>query len=232
MPSFETRNVKINGKCTAITRGLSQALLSQGGESFLSNLKTSAEIYERIAQGKQVSKREKREVFAFSKLLNKFERQLDSSTNSLPLNLIRNKVHKTLGDLSSYIAGIKGDFAIHLVISNHVVAIYRVGDNYAYFDSNTAFVSGLKSIDQLMDVVEKGMQSAGYKVEEKGFLVEHFDVAKANNLLPDEDKQVLTKEIKTERQLLAEQDKELGLIKVNGQDYPGYSYMTLELKFV
>lgn len=52
LPSFEARNIKINGKCTAITRGLSQALLSQGGESFLSNLKTSAEIYERIAQGK------------------------------------------------------------------------------------------------------------------------------------------------------------------------------------
>ncbi|GFY79791.1 uncharacterized protein TNIN_54431 [Trichonephila inaurata madagascariensis] len=115
-------------------------------------------------------------------------------------------------------AGIKGVFAVHLVTSNHVIAIYRTDDNYTYFDTNAAFVSGLKSVDQLMQVVEKRVESAGYKVEGKGFLIEHFDVARANNQLPDEDKQVLTKEIKTERHLLAEQDKELGLIKINGQE--------------
>jgi|GEM_PF-2848768 len=218
LPSFEERGVKINGKCTTITRGLSQALSLHDGESFLSNLETSAKIYERIAQGKQVSRREEMEAFAFSELFNSFERQLDSSINSLPSNLIHNKGYKTLGDLSNYIAGVKGNFAIHLVTNNHVVAIYRIGDNYAYFDSNAAFVSGLKSVDQLIEVVEKGVKSAGYKVEEKGFLVEHFDVDKANNLLSDEDRQVLTKEIKTERQLLTEQDKELGLIKVNGRE--------------
>ncbi|WP_225538159.1 hypothetical protein [Wolbachia endosymbiont of Mansonella perstans] len=65
LPSFKTRNVKINGKCTAATCGLSQALLSQSGESFLSNLKTSAEIYERIVQGKQVPKEEKNRSFCF-----------------------------------------------------------------------------------------------------------------------------------------------------------------------
>ncbi|GFT40841.1 uncharacterized protein NPIL_168231 [Nephila pilipes] len=217
-PSFEERGVKIDGKCTAVTRSLSQALLLQSDKSFLSNLETSAEIYERIAQGKQVSKREKREVFAFSKLLDGFEQHLGSPTNSLPSNLIHTQGYKTFSGLSNYIAGIKGDFTIHLVTSNHVVAIYRTGDNYAYFDSNIAFVSGLKSVNQFMQIVEKAVESAGYEVEEKGFLVEHFDVKTANNLLSSEDKQTLTKEIKTERQLLAEQDKELGLIKVNGQE--------------
>lgn len=215
LPSFEERGIEVNGKCVAITRGLTQALFLQSERSFLSNLKTSAEIYERIAQGKQVSKREEKEVFAFSKLLNNFERQLDSATNSLPLNLIHTQSYKTLGDLSNYIAEIKGDFAIHLVTDNHVVAIYRIGDNYTYFDSNAAFISGLKSVTE---VVKKAVEFAGYKVEEKGFLVEHFDVDKANNLLSDEDKQNLTREIKTERQLLAEQDKEFGLIKINGYE--------------
>ncbi len=218
LPSFETRGVKINGKCTAITRSLSQALSLQNNKSFLSNLETSAEIYERIAQGKQISKREEREVFAFSKLLNNFERQLDSATNSLPSNLMHNKVYKTFSDLSRDIAEIKGNFAIHLVTSNHVVAIYRTGSNYAYFDSNVAFVSGLKSVDQLMKIVEKAVEFAGYEVGEKGFLVEYFDVEQANKLLSSEGKQILAKEIKTERQLLAEQDKELGLIKINGQE--------------
>ncbi|WP_250296756.1 NACHT domain-containing protein [Wolbachia endosymbiont of Oedothorax gibbosus] len=213
LPSFEGRRVKINGKCVAITHGLSQALFLQSGKSFLSNLETSAEIYERIAQGKQISEREEREVFAFSKLLNNFEEQRDSATNSLPSSLIHTKGYKTLSDLSNYIAGIKGDFAIHLVTSNHVVAIYRTGNNYAYFDSNTAFISGLKRVDQLMEVLNKAVKFAGYKVEEKGFLVEHFDVDKANSQLSNEDKKVLAKEIKTERQLLAEQDEKFGPIK-------------------
>ncbi|WP_265014507.1 ankyrin repeat domain-containing protein [Wolbachia endosymbiont (group B) of Camptogramma bilineatum] len=212
LPSFEARNVKINGKCTAITRGLSQALLLQSSKSFLSNLKTSAKIYERVAQGKQISKREEREVFAFSNLLDSFEQQLDSARNSLPLSLIHTKCYKTLSDLSNYIAG---DFAIHLVTSNHVVAVYRTGDNYAYFDSNTAFVSGLESIDQLIEVVKKGTD---YEMGEKGFLVEHFDIERANKLLSNGDRQVLTKEIKTEHQLLAEQDKEFGLIKINDRE--------------
>ncbi|MFT4314284.1 MAG: ankyrin repeat domain-containing protein [Wolbachia pipientis] len=215
LASFEERGIEVNGKCVAITRGLTQALFLQGERSFLGNLETSAEIYERIAQGRQVSKREEKEVFAFSNLLDSFEQQLDSATNSLPSNLIYTKGYKTLSDLSNYIAEIKDDFAIHLVTDNHVVAIYRIGDNYTYFDSNAAFISELKSVTE---VVKKAVEFAGYKVEEKGFLVEHFDVDKANNLLSDEDKQNLTREIKTERQLLAEQDKELGLIKINGQE--------------
>ncbi|UIP93251.1 hypothetical protein JSQ73_002880 [Wolbachia endosymbiont of Anopheles demeilloni] len=180
--------MKINDKCTAIKRGLSQALLLQSSKSFLSNLKTSAKIYERVAQGKQISKREEREVFTFSTLLSNFERQLDSTTNNLPSSLIQTQGYKTLSDLSNYITEVNGDFAIHLVTSNHVIAIYRTGDNYDYFDCNTAFVSGLKSVDQLMKVVEKGVESAEYKVGEKGFLVEHFDGDKANSLLFDEDK--------------------------------------------
>ncbi|MCA4774123.1 hypothetical protein [Wolbachia endosymbiont of Mansonella perstans] len=47
-------------------------------------------------------------------------------------------------------AGIKGNFAIHLVIGNHVVAIYRIDDNYTYFDNNAAFISELKSVDQFI----------------------------------------------------------------------------------
>ncbi|GBN47030.1 hypothetical protein AVEN_263017-1 [Araneus ventricosus] len=147
-----------------------------------------------------------------------FEQQLDSATNSLPSNLIYTKGYKTLSGLSNYIAEIKGVFAVHLVTSNHVIAIYRTDDNYTYFDTNAAFVSGLKRVDQLMQVVEKAVKFAGYEVGEKGFLIEHFDVDKANDLLSDEDKQVLTKEIETERQLLPEQDKDIRFIKINGQE--------------
>lgn len=43
-------------------------------------------------------------------------------------------------------------------------------------------------------------------------------IDQANNLLSNEDKKILVNEIKTERQILAQQDKEFGLIKVNGQD--------------
>lgn len=43
-----------------------------------------------------------------------------------------------------FIVGIKGNITILLVINNHVVATYKVNGNYAYFDSNTVFVFGLK----------------------------------------------------------------------------------------
>ncbi|MFJ5389149.1 hypothetical protein, partial [Wolbachia endosymbiont of Drosophila bicornuta] len=69
LPSFEKRGVNVNGKCVATTRGLSQALSLHENKSLLNNLKTSSEIYERIAQGKQISKREEKEAFTFSKLL-------------------------------------------------------------------------------------------------------------------------------------------------------------------
>ncbi|WP_182367238.1 MULTISPECIES: cytoplasmic incompatibility factor CifB [Wolbachia] len=217
LPSFEKRGVNVNGKCVAITHSLSQALSLHKEKSFLNTLKTSTEIYERIAQGKQISKREEKEAFTFSKLLSNFEEQADCVTSTLPSSLTHSRGCKVLSDLSNYIAKINGDFALHLVTSNHVVAIYRMSDNYAYFDSNAAFVSELKSVDQLIQVVEKGIGFASYEIGEKGFLIEHFDVNQANDLLDDEDKQTLTREIKTERELLAEQDEELGLIKIDGQ---------------
>ncbi|GBN20882.1 hypothetical protein AVEN_221991-1 [Araneus ventricosus] len=62
LPSFEARDVKINGKCTAITHGLSQTLLSQGSESFLGNLKISAEIFKHIAQDKRSTGKENRKI--------------------------------------------------------------------------------------------------------------------------------------------------------------------------
>ncbi|GFS67295.1 uncharacterized protein NPIL_608511 [Nephila pilipes] len=101
--------------------------LQQSNSSSQGNLKTSAKIYEHIAQGRQISEREEREVFAFNKLFDDFNQQLDSSTNSLPSSLIHTKGYKMPSDLSNYIAGIEGNFAIHLVSSNHVVAVYRLG---------------------------------------------------------------------------------------------------------
>ncbi len=183
MPSFEKRGVNVNGKCVAITRSLSQALSLHKEKSFLNTLKTSTEIYERIAQGKQISKREEKEAFTFSKLLSNFEEQVDCVTSTLHSSLTHSRSCRMLSDLSNYIAGINDDFALHLVTSNHVVAIYRIGDNYAYFDSNAAFISELKSVDQLMQVVEKGIGFAGYKMGEKGFFIEHFNVNQANDLL-------------------------------------------------
>lgn len=38
-----------------------------------------------------------------------------------------------------------------------------------------------------MQVVEKAIKFAGYKVEEKSFFVEHFDVEHANKLLSSRD---------------------------------------------
>ncbi|APR98948.1 ankyrin repeat domain-containing protein [Wolbachia endosymbiont of Folsomia candida] len=218
LPSFESRNIKIDGKCAAITRIFSQGLfLWQVHESFLANLQTSAELYERLAQGKQISSREEQEIFALSRLLDGAESELNSPTSSLPSTLSHIKSYKTLDDLSRYVGRLTEDFAIHLVTSNHVVAIYRRGNTYTYFDSNVALVSDLQNVDQLMKVVKKGVEYAGYELAEEGFLVEHFDVTAANNALTDEQKEILEKPIQTERHLLSLQDQEHGLIDVDGE---------------
>ncbi|WCR58337.1 MAG: hypothetical protein PG980_000809 [Wolbachia endosymbiont of Ctenocephalides felis wCfeJ] len=201
-PSFEELGIKMDGKCTAVTRGFSQGLFPNQHKLLSNN--TSARLYEHVAQGKQVSKKE---ALAFSKLFDGFKQQLDSRMSSLPSNLICTKGYKTLGDLSNYITGVKGDFAIHLVTNNHVVAIYRTGDNYAYFDCNTAFVSGLKSVDQLMQVVKKGVKSAKHKVGKKGFLVEHFDVDRANSQLSSKGNELTASDGQQKSQSLEATDK-------------------------
>ncbi len=88
LPAFESRGVQINDECASITRAVYQLLFlkddsSKPNESFLNNLQVSAELYERIAQGKQISVREERKVFALSMLLDDFKRAFDSPTSSL-----------------------------------------------------------------------------------------------------------------------------------------------------
>jgi hypothetical protein len=161
--------------------------------------------------------REERAIFAFSKLLDSFEQTLDSPTSSLPSSLSHSKSYKTPSDLSRSITTLTGDFALHLVTSHHVVAIYRTDNTYAYFDSNVAWVTGLQNADQLIKVVEVGMFYAGYEIAEEGFLVEHFDVLKANQALTTQQKQILTSPIQTERHLLSLQDQRLGQIDLKGQ---------------
>lgn len=217
LPSFAQRNMKINGKCAVITRGFSQSLFLGQHHEFLNNLETSAELYERLASGKQISAREKQRIFSFSSILDHFEEQVNIFASSLPSSLSPIKSHKTWDDLTHYIKTIKGDFAIHLSTNNHVVAVYRIGGLYSYFDSNMVAVSNLKKPDQLMKVVDKNMKMAGYEVLKEGFLVEHFDVAKANSVLSAEQQQALTSPLQTERCLLSLQDQNLGPIDFKGK---------------
>ncbi len=117
LPAFEKRSVRINGKCSAITRAFSQTLFLQQGtsyphaESLLNNLQTSTLLYERLAQGQQISSREERALFALSQLLDKFEQQLDSLMSSLPSTLSDVKRYKTRDDLSRYLTEFKNDCA-------------------------------------------------------------------------------------------------------------------------
>ncbi len=66
-------------------------------------------------------------------------------------------------------------------------------------------------------MVQKGIAKAGYELAQEGFLVEHFDVAKANQGLLSKEKDVLRRMLQTERHLLALQDQRLGFIDLNGQ---------------
>jgi hypothetical protein len=67
----------------AITRTVSQLLFlkddsSEPHELFLNNSQVLGELYKRLAQGKQISVREQRGVFALSNQFDGFEQKLDS----------------------------------------------------------------------------------------------------------------------------------------------------------
>lgn len=69
-----------------------------------------------------------------------------------------------------------------------------------------------------MKVVEKGVEFAGYELEPEGFLVEYFDVTRANHELTEIQKEILRDPIQTERHLLSLQDQNLGLLNINGKE--------------
>ncbi len=121
----------------------------------MNNLQSSAELYERLAQGKQISLREEQGIFALSQLLNSFEKQLDSPTRSLPSSLSSIKGYKTLNGLSSYLTALTDDVTLYLVTSHHVVALYRFDHANAYFDNNVAWVTGLQHVDQLIKTIKE-----------------------------------------------------------------------------
>jgi hypothetical protein len=143
LPAFERRYIKINRKCTAIAHVFSQALFLGQHQTFLTNLETSTQLYERLAQGKQISSREERQMFAFSRILDSFEGELDASQHSLPSTLCNRISTQPLEALFHYMGELEIDFALHLVLDNHIVAIYRVGSTYAYFDNNVALAANL-----------------------------------------------------------------------------------------
>lgn len=224
LPSFAARKIKIDGQCAAITRAFSQSLFLSPTfgsprdlhQCFLNNLQTSAELYERLAQGKQISLREEREVFALSHLLDDFKYGIDSSTSSLPARLSTMKHFSTLADFKKDMHTLTGDFALHLVSNNHVKAIYRKGNQYAYFDSNVAYVWGLKSISELTIILNQGIDTTSTMPSPPPFTVEYFNVAAANAQLSNKQQSILTKPLQTERFLLSQQDQQQG--KINLQD--------------
>jgi hypothetical protein len=210
----------IDGQCAAITRIVSQLFSLKDGLSqlFLNSIQTTTELYARIDQGKLLSTHEQKETFALSQLIDQFNQELDTPHHSLPINLITQEHYKTYEQLSAYLSGLTEDFAIHLVTTNHVVAIYHHNNQYTYFDSNIAYISGIKTVPELMHVLKEAIQQAGYKFDTKGFLVERFNVHRANQQLTAIQKRILTTEIQTERQRLMQQDKTLGPLTINGQE--------------
>lgn len=84
-------------------------------------------------------------MLALSRLLDDFKRSLDSPTSSLPSVPSQVKSYKEFNDLSNYITEFTNDFVMHLATSNQIklVAIYRIGFSYAYFDSNVALVANI-----------------------------------------------------------------------------------------
>lgn len=118
--------------------------------------------------------REEREVFDLRHLLDNFKYAIDSSMSSLPARLSTMKHFSTLADFEKDMHTLTGDFALHLVSNNHVKAIYRKGNQYAYFDSNVAYAWGLKSISELTIILNQGIDSTSTMPSPHPFTVEYL----------------------------------------------------------
>jgi Ankyrin repeats (3 copies) len=214
LPAYHARNLETQGRCIAITRAFSQALFLDQAPAFLTSMENTATLYERSAQGKPLSVREEQERLALHQLLNQFE---SHNARSLPKSLtIKTTTYETLQKLTADLSNQK-EMAWHLVIDNHVVSIYHHNNQYTYFDSNIAYISGIKTVPKLIHVLKEAIQQAGYKFDTKGFLIERFNVHLANQQLTEIQKRILTTEIQTERQRLMQQDKTLGSLTINEQ---------------
>ncbi len=76
--------------------------------------------------------------------------------------MLLSTVSQPLEALSRNLGELEKGFALHLVLDNHVVAIYRVGSTYTCFDSNVTFVANLGSPTHLMHLFTQSIKSTGY----------------------------------------------------------------------
>lgn len=213
-PILQTEQQSINkkGQCIGITRIFSQLLFLDQHQAFLTNLKTAHDL----GQIEQKSSQEIETLKQFHGTINLFQ-STGSIAYSLPEDLHPFKARKTYRQLQNYLEMLTGDFAIHLVTRNHVVAIYRRDNTYAYFDTNAIYAAGVQTIPVLVNMVEQAIGQAGYSLQKDNHLfVEYFDVMQANTQLTPAQKRILTTPIQTERQRLQMQDQTLGTLTLNG----------------
>jgi hypothetical protein len=67
-----------------------------------------------------------------------------------------------------------------------------------------------------MHLLTQGIKNTGYQLAKKVFLVEYFNVAKANKVLSLSQRQILITPIKTESLRLSLKDQEKGLLTLKG----------------
>jgi ankyrin repeat protein len=203
------------GQCVGITRIFSQLLFLDQHQTFLANLKTAhdlSQIKQKSSQG--ISAQETETLKQFYKTIKLF-RSTGNIEHSLPQDLSSFKTIEIDQSLQNYLETLTGDFAIHLVSFNHVVAIYRKGDTYSFFDTNVIYASGVPDIPTLVKMVAQAINQAGYSLQDNQLSVEYFDVTQANAQLTPAQKQILTTPIQTERQRLKQQDQTLGTLTLD-----------------
>lgn len=222
-PSYEKGKLTSPpGECIAITHGFSVSLALGFEQVFLDKLKKVTLFSERWRLGEALSKREAETYVKFRQTLDSFSQGVAESS-SLPRSLLLDTTLLTtqypgldiLDILDTKIEGT--DFFAHVIVGNHVIALYKKDGKYGYFDSNVAWLSSIKNLNDLRTIMSVAIASADYKVSTENLRIEVFNMPNAIQALGDISKSDLTTSWVTERDLLALQDRQEGAIQVNDQ---------------
>ncbi|BBB15775.1 ankyrin repeat domain protein [Candidatus Rickettsiella viridis] len=222
---FRKQHLKTAGHCLQLTYGFSELILRGEEARYANNLQTLSELEERIIHRLPLSRREEQERAEFLVALQQFETQdrlpswRKESTSSVKLEALINSI-----------AAIEKDFAIHLSLKGgnknpgHMLAIYRRGQIYTYFDSNIGYLSQIHDQRNFLNFVQASMRTVYDIKPQQTLLMEHYSPLTVLQATP------LSQPFISERTRLSLQDQQ-GKLQLNGQAISRIQLYDLQLNY-
>ncbi|BBB15762.1 uncharacterized protein RVIR1_13150 [Candidatus Rickettsiella viridis] len=225
LPAYGQAHVAVDGRCVAITYAFSIAYQQNFHEIFLKNLQISSELYQRYLNLGELSRREVADLHAFDRALVSLEQGVNLNERSLPDEVSEVVGRRNFHTFTQLMQETLGDFFYHLVLKNHVIAVYRKDTYYSVFDTNSVWARQLTSLSELSIFFKKIISS--YALVNHSFLVEKINFKQHIASLP----LFFTQALESERTRLARQDKSMGPLMLEGESYTRVQLYDLGAQF-